>query len=280
MQIVTLYEQEEPKEQFLTAELRQLYGGDLSFPAPHSNRPYVIANFVETIDGVVSFRIPGHSGGEEISGGSAEDRFVMGLLRSVADAVLVGSGTLHGDPGHVRIPAFIYPEAKELYAELRRKLGKPPLPLNVVLTASGKIDLGEPTFHTDGLPTAIVTTNEGASRIASEHGDISPIAVRSTGEAVSTTPGAVLKILADEFGIRLLLHEGGSIIFGQAIAAKLIDEFFLTVSPQIAGRQAVAQRPSIAGETLFLPETAPWFELQSVKRAFDHLLLRYASLQG
>jgi riboflavin biosynthesis pyrimidine reductase len=280
MRIVTLYEREEPKEQFLTPELLRLYGGDLSFPASHSNRPYVIANFVETIDGVVSFRIPCRSGGGEISGGSAEDRFVMGLLRSVSDAVLVGSRTFHEDPGHVRIPAFIYPEAKELYAELRRKLGKPPLPLNIVLTASGKIDLDEPTFHTDGLATAIVTTNEGASRIASEHGAISHIAVCSTGEAVSTTPEVVLKILADEFGIRLLLHEGGPTIFGQAIAAKVIDEFFLTISPQIAGRQTVAQRPSIAGETLFLPETAPWFELRSVKRAFDHLLLRYTSLQA
>jgi len=182
---------------------------------------------------------------------------------------LVGSGTLHGDPGHVRIPAFIYFEAKELYAELRRKLGKPPLPLNVVLTASGKIDLGEPTFDTDGLPTAIITTNEGASRIASEQGDVSHIAVRSTGEAVSTTPGEVLKILAEEFGIRLLLHEGGPTMIGQAIAANLVDELFLTVSPQIAGRQTIAQRPSTAGETFFFPETAPWFELRSVKRGFD-----------
>ena len=275
MQIVTLYEREEPKEQFLTAELRRLYGGDLSFCAPHSNRPYVIANFVETIDGVVSFRIPGRSGGAEISGGSAEDRFVMGLLRNVSDAVLIGSGTLHGDPGHVRIPAFIYPEAKDLYAELRRKLGKPPLPLNVVLTASGKIDLDEPTFHTDGLPTAIVTTKEGASRIASDHGDISHITVRSTGEAVSTTPAAVLKILADEFGIRLLLHEGGPTTFGQFLAANMIDELFLTLASQIAGRQSLAQRPSIAGETLFSPEMAPWFGLRSIKRAWDHLLLRY-----
>ena len=46
------------------------------------------------------------SGGNEISGCSADDRFVMGLLRSVADAVLVGSGTLHGDPGHVRTPGI------------------------------------------------------------------------------------------------------------------------------------------------------------------------------
>jgi hypothetical protein len=34
---------------------------------------------------------------------------------------------------------------------------------------------------------------------------------------------------ADEFGTRLLLHEGRPSIFGQAIAAKVIDEFFLTL---------------------------------------------------
>jgi putative ABC transport system substrate-binding protein len=33
--------------------------------------------------------------------------------------------------------------------------------------AAALLDLGEPTFHTPGLPTAIVTTNEVASRIAS-----------------------------------------------------------------------------------------------------------------
>jgi riboflavin biosynthesis pyrimidine reductase len=280
MQIVTLYEREEPEESILTPELRRLYGGDLSFPEAHGNRPYVIGNFVETIDGVVSFAIPGRSGGGEISGGSEEDRFVMGLLRSIADAVVVGSGTLHGDPGHVRIPAFIYPEANDLYAELRRKLGKPPLPLNVILTASGKINFDEATFHSDGLPTAIVTTDEGAARIASDHGDMPHVTVRTTGEAGRTSPEAVLKILGRDFGVRLLVHEGGPTIFGQYLAAGMIDELFLTVAPQIAGRLHLAQRPGIAGETLFLPETAPWFGLRSIKRARDHLLLRYAALQG
>jgi hypothetical protein len=64
-------------------------------PKRHGNRPYVIGNFVETIDGVVSFGIPGRSGGRETRGGSDEDRFVMGLLRSVSDAVLVGSRTFN-----------------------------------------------------------------------------------------------------------------------------------------------------------------------------------------
>src|SRR4029450_11929212 len=106
MQIITLYEREEPKEQFLTPELQRLYGGDLSFPKPDSNRPYVIGNFVETIDGVVSFRIPGRSGGGEISGGSDEDRLVMGLLRSVSDAVLVGSRTVHEETAPVGVSAL------------------------------------------------------------------------------------------------------------------------------------------------------------------------------
>jgi riboflavin biosynthesis pyrimidine reductase len=79
----------------------------------------------------------------------------MGLLRSVSDAVLVGSRTFNEGPGHMRIPTFIYPEAKDLYAELRRKLGKPPLPLSVILTASGKVDLDEPTFHTEDTAIAL-----------------------------------------------------------------------------------------------------------------------------
>lgn len=276
MQIVTLSEQESQGEGLLTLDLQRLYGGNLFFPEMH-DRPYVIGNFVETLDGVVSFLIPGKSGGSPISGGSADDHFVMGLLRSVADAVLAGSGTLRGDPGHVRIPELIYPDGKDLYAALRKKLGKPPLPLNVILTASGRVDLNEPTFHTDGLQAVIVTTEEGMARIESGRSDRSHVAVRSTGERGSTSPEKVLKILYDEFQVRLLLHEGGPTIFGEFLAAKLIDELFLTLAPQIAGRGRNIQRPSLAGESLFLVETAPWLSLASIKRGSDHLLLRYLS---
>jgi hypothetical protein len=59
----------------------------------------------------------------------------------------------------------------------------------------------------------------------------------------------------------------------------MIDELFLTLAPQIAGRQSLAQRPSIAGKILFSPEMAPWFGLRSIKRAWDHLILRYTSPQ-
>ncbi|MEK8091188.1 dihydrofolate reductase family protein [Methylocystis sp. IM3] len=241
----------------------------------------MIGNFVETIDGVVSFGLPGRSGGEEISGGKPEDLFTMGLLRSMADAVLFGSGSLHAAHGHLRTPAFVYPQAKELFAQLRARLGKPLLPLSVILTSSGNINLDEATFHTPGLAAVVITTNEGALRLARAHRDkLGSVAVRSTGESGTTTPAAVLGILADEFRVRLLLHEGGPTVFGIFLAANMVDELFLTLAPQIAGRGVEAQRLGLAEQALFLPETAPWFTLQSVKQASDHLLLRYAFTQS
>lgn len=277
-QIVSLYERASGGQSLLTPELERLYAGGLSFPEPRTDRPHIAGNFVQTIDGVVTYGIPGRSGGGPISGFSTDDRFVMGLLRSLADAVLIGSGTLHGDPGHVRIPEHIYPDGKDLYAGLRNKLGKPPLPIIVVLTASGHVDLNEPTFHTKCLQAVIITTEEGASRLVAEAKNVPGTLVRSTGEKGVTTPGAVLGILRREFGVRMLLHEGGPTIFGQFLAAGMIDELFLTLAPQIAGRESGNRRPSIAGEAVFMPETARWLSLQSVKRALGHLLLRYTSM--
>src|SRR3954471_15476512 len=81
----------------LPQDLATLYGGDLRFPQ-HDHRPYVMGNFVSTLDGVVSFELPGKSGGGDISGFNEADRFIMGLLRASADAVIVGSGTLREVP--------------------------------------------------------------------------------------------------------------------------------------------------------------------------------------
>src|SRR5690348_3054731 len=96
--ITTLLDKEKTHDRaVLPEDLAILYGGDLRFPE-HGDRPYVIGNFVSTLDGVVSFEVPGKSGGGEISGFNQADRFIMGLLRASADAVIVGSGTLRDVP--------------------------------------------------------------------------------------------------------------------------------------------------------------------------------------
>ncbi len=269
-----------PARPVLTHELRILYGGDLVFPPP-GDRPYVFTNFVQTLDGVISYGIPGRSGGGEISGFNAADHFVMGLLRSCADAVMVASGTLQDGSGDVRTPGFIFPKAARLYAELRAQAGKSRGdPLNVIISGSGRIDLSEPTFHTPGLETLIVTTEDGARRLRSDHGEgLRATQVRKVAESGRVPPAAALDVLRREFAVSLLLHEGGPRLLGAFLADRLVDELFLTVAPQIAGR-ADQSRPGIAKGVAFLPETAPWFDLVSVKRAESQLFLRMSARSG
>jgi len=56
----------------------------------------------------------------------------------------------------------------------------------------------------------------------------------------------------------------------------LLDELFLTLSPQIAGRDTTIERPGLVTGTLFAPERPLWGILVSVKRGRSHLFLRYA----
>ena len=271
--LTTLYERSPTPTPALPELARLLYAGDLTFPR-RPDRPHVIANFVQTLDGVVSFAIRGRSGGGEISGFDAADRFVMGLLRSCADAVMVGSGTLHADAGHVRTASFIYPEARELYADVRAQTSGKRTDLNVIVTGSGAVDLSEPTFHTPGLETVIVTTAEGERRLRSEHGRrLEVTRVRVVADTGAVPPAAVTGVLQRDFGVELLLHEGGPRLLGAFLAAGMVDEIFLTVAPQVAGRET-GDRPSFAEGVAFLPEMAPWFDLESVKRAGSHLFLR------
>jgi hypothetical protein len=111
--IRTLIDRRERAEpSVLPEELRIAYGGDLWFPPSRSQRPYVIGNFVSTVDGVVSYEIAGESGGGNISGFDESDRFIMGLLRASADAVMVGSGTLHQTtPEHLFVAGHVCLEA-------------------------------------------------------------------------------------------------------------------------------------------------------------------------
>jgi riboflavin biosynthesis pyrimidine reductase len=84
-----------------------------------------------------------------------------------------------------------------------------------------------------------------------------------------------LRLLKDEFDAGLVLHEGGPALFGQSLADDAIDELFLTLAPQVAGRILAHFRPALVMNAQFLPGNAPWLNLLSVKRAGDHLYLRY-----
>ncbi len=59
-------------------------------------------------------------------------------------------------------------------------------------------------------------------------------------------------------------------------AERVLDEQFLTLAPQIAGRDSSARRPGLVDEKTLAPESSVWGTLAGVKRAGEHLFLRYA----
>ena len=97
-----------------------------------------------------------------IAAGSEHDRFVMGLLRACADAVLIGAGTLRGSPRTRWTAEHAYPPAAPLYAELRRRRGRPPQPTLAVLSGSGRINPQHPGL---GERSLVLTSEQGAAQL-------------------------------------------------------------------------------------------------------------------
>ncbi len=278
--IRTLLERQEPAApSALPDELRLAYGGDLQFP-PAGARPYVIGNFVSTLDGVVSFAVPGKSGGGDISGFNEGDRFIMGLLRASADAVMVGAATLReAGRRHLLTAQSVNSSSAAAYEHYRQHvLCKPPNPISVVVSGSGTVDLDLATFRTSDVRSVIITTEAGLAALRSKGVEGLPsteVRVIPAAEAVLSA-ARILDLLWREFGVRLLLHEGGPGLFGTFVAEGLVDEFFLTVAPQLAGRTSGSKRPGLIEGVEFAPQNAPWLDLLSVKQSGEHLYLRHA----
>ena len=91
-----LYEDSGLTAEKVPPELRRLYGGNLGF-----EEPCVYANFVSTLEGAVA--IPSLPKSNSLINMESEaDLFVVGLLRTFADVVLIGSALT---PRRVRVLA-------------------------------------------------------------------------------------------------------------------------------------------------------------------------------
>ncbi len=271
--LAPLYDTERGSDLPLPPELATLFG-HLQFPA-RTGRPYVIGNFVTTLDGVVALNVPGHDGGGDISGFNRHDHIVMGLLRSIVDAVIVGAGTLRAALNHRWTAEYIYPPLAVAYQQLRTSLGKSTPPLNVIVTEHGNVSLDLPVFQSGEVSVLIVTTKHGWGRISTKN--IPPSVHLSTVE--STGPLSVRAILEEVKRVRqsdMILVEGGPQLMGDFFAEKCLDELFLTLAPQIAGRDGNVERPGLVAGKSFAPEHPLWGRLISVKRGGSHLFLRYA----
>jgi riboflavin biosynthesis pyrimidine reductase len=258
----------------LPPTLARLYG-KFRIPPPRST-PLVYSNFVSTLDGVVSLQTKGHSAGGDISGFSAQDRMVMGLLRAIADVVIVGSGTLDADPRTVWTPAAICPSLAGDYEKLRNAMGKQAPALNVVVSASGNIDLRSPVFTSGRVPSLIVTTPAGALRLR-KRGPSDSVEIRTAGRSgTGIAPNAILEAVTRLSSGNRILVEGGPRLLGSFYQEHLLDEQFLTLAPQIAGRETDDGRLSLVMDRIFAPRDPRWGALIDVRRGGSHLFLRYS----
>lgn len=258
--LTTLFEEPGLPSVPLPAALREGYDGDLGFADD-----VLYANFVETLDGVVA--LDPETPPSAISGKSQADRFVMGLLRAFASAVVVGASTLRAEPKHLWTPSRIYPELSDAYAELRRSLGREGEPQLFLLTASGDVDVSLPAFEQGAV---VLTTDEGAARV---RGSL-PSASRAIGMGGGRpSMRAVVEVVRSE-GHRVVLTEGGPTVFGSFLGEGLIDELFLTLSPRVAGRAAAGRLGLVEG-VAFAPSELRHASLLSAKRHSSHLFLRY-----
>ncbi|HEY6057471.1 MAG TPA: dihydrofolate reductase family protein, partial [Candidatus Limnocylindrales bacterium] len=212
------------------------------------------------------------SGGGKISGFHEPDRFVMALLRALADVVVVGAGTLRGSTDHRWTPEHIHPRSAASLGEWRTSMGLAAVPTTMFVTGSGEIPLGHGALRDPGVPVVIATTASGAARLArAALGDHVTVEATGTGTALSAQD---IVAIGAGLGARLILTEGGPHLLGQFVAADLLDELFLTLAPQVAGRGEGERLGLVEGVALSPPDMH-WHELVSVRRSTDHLLLRY-----
>jgi riboflavin biosynthesis pyrimidine reductase len=197
------------------AALAALY----AYPDPAARAaPWVRANMVASADGAGS--LDGRSGG--LSGDA--DRTLFKVLRSLADVIVAGAGTARAERYRPVRDGEVWPRLRE---------GRTSTPPIAVITRGLSIAADDPllTKAPQDARTIVLTTQAAppARRAAvARHADL---AVAGRDEVSPTDAVAALA----ERGHRRILVEGGPTLLGQFVAAGLLDELCLTVSPLLEG---------------------------------------------
>jgi riboflavin biosynthesis pyrimidine reductase len=212
------------------------------------------ANMVSSLDGAAQ-----HEGRSQALSSDADMR-IFGVLRALADAVVVGAET-------VRQEGYRPARARDAFAARRAAAGQGPAPAIAVVSASLDLDFSLPLFTGPLVPTLVLTgaaADPGRVREAERAGAEVVIA----GDGPGVDPVRAVRELAAR-GHRRLLTEGGPRLLGQFVAAGVLDELCLTVAPLLTAGDAkrIAGGPGPA-----LPER---FALVSALEEAGFLFTRY-----
>jgi 2,5-diamino-6-(ribosylamino)-4(3H)-pyrimidinone 5'-phosphate reductase len=224
-----------------------------------ADRPFVFVNMAVTADGKIT-----SAAREYPRFTSAADRRRMDALRSRADAVLIGAGTLRADQPtlHVRDAA--------LRAE-RVAAGRPETPTYVLVSGGGEVELAGGPFADGRGGRRIVAISEAAP--ADRRDALAALAdVWVCGER-RVDLAALLRRLREDAGVERLLVEGGGELNWGFLAGDLVDEIHLTLAPALLGG---ATAPTWLEGAGFRMADRRRLRLLACDREEDELFLHYA----
>lgn len=187
-------------------------------PAGSDGTAWVRTNFVATLDGSVS-GLDGRSG----SINTPSDQRVFALHRALADVILVGAQT-------VRAEGYRAVDLADWQRELRAREGLRDFPTLAIVTNSLDLDPDLAAPPSPHGPVVIITAGHRDADLT--RFTAAGIKIIQTGTAVDLVE-AVGLLAAD--GLPRLLCEGGPRLHRDLLAADLVDELSLTLSPNVVG---------------------------------------------
>jgi riboflavin biosynthesis pyrimidine reductase len=214
------------------------------------SRPFTYVNMVASVDGRAGLD------GTSSALGDAADLAMLLELRTLADAVLIGTGTLAAE-GYDRLVR------DPVRRDRRVAAGLAPDPVAVLISRRLELPWDAGLFAAPEQPVLVYTESDAAAP------DVAAPVEMVRISAAAGTPA----VLADlrRRGVLALLCEGGPTLNRVLLAAGLVDELFLTVAPLVCGDDR--EPPIVAGGALSPPAA---MALEWVLRHGDELFLRYA----
>jgi len=182
---------------------------------PGGRRPYLACNLISTLDGRATV------GGSTEALGFPTDGRVLMRLRTFADAVVIGAGTMRVERYDRVLPV---PKLRGY----REQIGLPPDPLTVIVSQSMDLPWDAGLF-TDGHGEVIVATSSPTSPPTTE----TSVEVLRYEQEVDLQ--ALLAHLRRERGAETIACEGGPTVLRALVAEGLVDDLFLTHNPVLAG---------------------------------------------
>jgi 5-amino-6-(5-phosphoribosylamino)uracil reductase len=202
--------------------------------------PYLRANMVGSLDGAA------RHDGKSAPLSSEGDMRIFGVLRALADVVLVGAET-------VRQEGYRPARAREVFAGRRAADGQTPAPAIAVISRGLDLDFSLPLFTGPVTPTLVLTGSAApAERLDAARAAGAVVVVAGGDEGVD--PATAVRELAALGHLRLLI-EGGPRVLAQFAAADALDELCLTVAPVVTGGSAprIMNGPTVPGPARFTP---------------------------